>query len=615
MDRGGENHQGCVEDEVEEGEIVDEGELLEEGEEVEDDVLKSGDDGRDHQKVGSHEVISQRLFCEKADGGLADGHKDEECRDLYRRMYNGVEKNEGQLKRSQDDQGQKDGDAVGFIGPGKHRNSIVSSSEKVFSEELQWGDKEAASKQKREGTMFSKDEENNAVRQPGLGQAIAKHKKENFKRDEKLEDLQDSKKKSAKDGDLADKFIKVVALKADKSEEAAKKLIWEEQVEERKNLQGKSKDTAIGGAIEAGKAGNFEHNMVKDEKLENNEKKFSSKAKMSTIPVIRTSSLFNGKEVDESKIKILGAAKSGSANKGGNKLGESKAVKKTPLKRGKSSGEVWEGFSFQKPDKVKHEKLAVERKAEEKSGQKRKAEEISGGKEEKKESKKRCIDGEKKSTEEKKINSEEEKKSTDAKKKISEEKKSTGEKKNRTEGGKKNAGEKSFEQKSKKRDTEEERISKGREEKVGKKGQSKALEDNSRNIEEKRISKLGEEKDRVRRKGQSERRADDSQGKGGKGSFTMCVASKAKKTNAKKDEKGKKLNSEATKEDSAMGDRGDTRSSAKKVKMDEKSKDNVGVVGEGKRESKRGEGSGRKEASRKCTVEELESWKDEVNDN
>merc|ERR1719295_994434 len=140
--------------------------------------------------------------------------------------------------------------------------------------------------------------------------------------------------------------------------------------------------------------------MVKDEKLENNEKKFSSKAKdggdgvkMSTIQVVRTPSLFNGKEVDKSKIKILGAAKSGSANKGGNKLGESKAVKKTPLKRGKSSGEVWEGFSFQKPDKVKHEKLAVERKAEEKSGQKRKAEEISGGKEEIKESKKRCIDG------------------------------------------------------------------------------------------------------------------------------------------------------------------------------------------------------------------------------
>ena len=137
---------------------------------------------------------------------------------------------------------------------------------------------------------------------------------------------------------------------------------------------------------------------------------------------------------------------------------------------------------------------------------------------------------------------------------------------------------------------------------MGKKGQSERLGNKSLDTEEKRKGTGGEEKDRKKEKG----RADESQEKMKKSDITSCNASKSKKT---KEEEGEKHDSEPN--GSGKGGREDSRSSAKKVKLDEKPKDHVGVVQEGNRDGQGDEDI--KEASSKCTVEELESWKDEVN--
>ena len=96
---------------------------MEEGEGVEEDVLKSAeDDRRDHQKVGEVQEDSQKASCEKAQ---------------------------------------------------EAEESIPS----VLSEGLQSSEKVAAPKHKKEGKIFSNDEENNVVRQSGLGEEIGKHEK------------------------------------------------------------------------------------------------------------------------------------------------------------------------------------------------------------------------------------------------------------------------------------------------------------------------------------------------------------------------------------------------------------------------------------------------------
>ena len=559
MDQGEEGPRGAVEDEVEEGEIVDEGEVLEEEEEVEDGVLRSADNGRDHQKVGEVQEYSQKASCEKAQ---------------------------------------------------EAEESIpsVSSSESVLSEGLQSSEKVAAPKHKKEGKIFSNDEENNVVRQSGLGEEIGKHEKGNFKNSEKWKNLQgvEKEKKSAKNGDLADRFIKVVALTADKREKSGGAAKREEHAQDRKSDHGK--EIATGG----GQVENLNHARVKDLK-QHKEKRFGSTAKdgsdsvkKSTNQVLATSSLSNGKEskegsgvkVEGSTSKILVAERSRGERKGNEnivekcvKLTESKTVKKKPLKRGKQVGEVWEGFSFEKPEKVKHERPTEEGKTVEKSGMKRKAEEMpSSAKEEEKKIKKN-IEGGKKNSKEEKMNTETEKKSNEAEKESNIKKGTEGEnvQKKREKG----------------RYVEEKGKSKtGREETGGKKGQSERLENKSQDTEEKRKGKGGEEKDG--KKVRAEGRAEEDQEKKKKGGIT-CNTSKSGKTNEKKEEEGEKHDSEPIK---GKGGRED-RSSAKKVKVDEKPKDNAGVEREGNRDGQGDEGI--KEASIKCTVEELESWKDEVN--
>ena len=218
MDQGEEGPRGAVEDEVEEGEIV-EGEVLEEEEEVEDGVLRSADNGRDHQKVGEVHECSQKESCEKAQ---------------------------------------------------EAEESIPS----VLSEGLQSSEKVAAPKHKKEGKIFSNDEENNVVRQSGLGEEIGKHEKGNFKKSEKWKNLQgvEKEKKSAKNGDLADRFIKVVALTADKREKSGGAAKREEHAQDRKSDHGK--DIATGG----GQVENLNHARVKDVK-QHKEKRFGSTAK------------------------------------------------------------------------------------------------------------------------------------------------------------------------------------------------------------------------------------------------------------------------------------------------------------------------------------------------
>ena len=640
MDEGEVGPQGAVEDEVEDGEIVDEGEVIEEGEEVEEDVLKSAeDDRRDHQKVGEVQECSQKASCEKAQEAGGGGQNSS--------LYSGSEKEEGQLKEPKR-RGQEDGGEAGLVGLGKHKKpeeSIpsIGSSQRVLSEALQ----SSATKHKEEGKIFcnviANDEENNVVRRSGLVEPIGKHEKGNFKKSEKWMNLQGvEKKKSAKNGDQADRFIKVVALTADKHEkigDAAKRV---EQAQDRKSVHGKPKDIATEGA---GLVENLDQARVKDVK-QHKEKKFASTAKdgangvkMSTNQVLTTSSLSNGKEskegsgvkVEGSTSKTLGAERSGGEKKGNEnivekcvKLSESKTVNKKPLKRGKHVGEVWEGFSFEKPEKVKHERPIEEGKTVKKSGKKRKAEEMSSSeKEEEKKSKKRCsgedeknieaekknskeekkkIEGEKKNSKGEKKNTETEKKSNDDKKKNTEEEKKSIEKES-NEDVKKGTEEENFQKKREKRYVEENgKSKKGREETVGKKGQSERLGNKSQDTEEKRKGTGGEEKDRKKEKG----RADESQEKMKKSDITSCNASKSKKT---KEEEGEKHDSEPN--GSGKGGREDSRSSAKKVKLDEKPKDHVGVVQEGNRDGQGDEDI--KEASSKCTVEELESWKDEVN--
>ena len=640
MDEGEVGPQGAVEDEVEDGEIVDEGEVIEEGEEVEEDVLKSAeDDRRDHQKVGEVQECSQKASCEKAQEAGGGGQNSS--------LYSGSEKEEGQLKEPKR-RGQEDGGEAGLVGLGKHKKpeeSIpsIGSSQRVLSEALQ----SSATKHKEEGKIFcnviANDEENNVVRRSGLVEPIGKHEKGNFKKSEKWMNLQGvEKKKSAKNGDQADRFIKVVALTADKHEkigDAAKRV---EQAQDRKSVHGKPKDIATEGA---GLVENLDQARVKDVK-QHKEKKFASTAKdgangvkMSTNQVLTTSSLSNGKEskegsgvkVEGSTSKTLGAERSGGEKKGNEnivekcvKLSESKTANKKPLKRGKHVGEVWEGFSFEKPEKVKYERPIEEGKTVKKSGKKRKAEEMSSSeKEEEKKSKKRCsgedeknieaekknskeekkkIEGEKKNSKGEKKNTETEKKSNDDKKKNTEEEKKSIEKES-NEDVKKGPEEETFQKKREKKYVEQNgKGKKGREETVGKKGQSERLGNKSLDTEEKRKGTGGEEKDRKKEKGL----ADESQEKMKKSDITSCNASKSKKT---KEEEGEKHDSEPN--GSGKGGREDSRSSAKKVKLDEKPKDHVGVVQEGNRDGQGDEDI--KEASSKCTVEELESWKDEVN--
>ena len=70
-----------------------------------------------------------------------------------------------------------------------------------------------------------------------------------------------------------------------------------------------------------------------------------------------------------------------------------------------------------------------------------------------------------------------------------------------------------------------------------------------------------------------------------------------KKTKEKKEEPSKESSGKGSREDSGK----------KKMKLDEKPKDNAGDGREGKKDEDD------EESPSKCTVEELESWKDEVN--
>jgi len=614
MDEGEEGLQEAVKDEVEEGEIVDEGEVLEEGEEVEDDR-------RDHQNVRVQEC-SQNASCEKGQEAGGGGQNSSSWR--------GSEE-EGHLKEPKR-RCQEDGIEDGHVGPGKHKmleesTPRVSSCERVLSEGLPSFGEEAAPKHKKN---FINDEENNVVRKSGLGEAIGKPVKGNPRKDEKQKNPQgvEKKKKSVKDGDMADRFIKVVAMTANKHEMAGDVTKKKEQAEDRGSVQGMPKDIA---AARAGQVENLDHSRVKDAK-QNKEKTFSSTAKdglngvqMPTNQVPTSSSLSYGREgsgvkVEGSTSKILGAERSGGEKKGSENSVEKsvKTIKKRPMKKGKHIGEVWEGFSFEKLAKVKHERPAEETAG--KSGNKRKAEEISsGGKEEGKKSKKRCtatevvkkntgstqeekknVEVSKKGTDDRKRNTEEEKKNVEAERKRDEDKeKNTGEgnieaEKKSNEDVKKSTEDQDFLKKGGKRNVEEKQMSQiGREETVGKKGQSDRFENKSQDTEEKRKGKGGE---KCGKKGKAEQ-ADESQEKK-KGN--TCNASKSKKTKDKKEEVTKLVAG------SGKESREDSRSSAKKLKEDEKSKDNARVGRDGKIDE---DG---KDSSSSCSVEELESWKNEV---
>merc|ERR1712192_127849 len=245
------------------------------------------------------------------------------------------------------------------------------------------------------------------------------------------------------------------------------KLVVEERKEGNKGKKSEQVGEGEGEAknIRSEKVSAMDQSRVKDSSKDK-VKKCSSKAndgandiKMSTIQVVKTDSLSHEKEGcgvisgEGSKSKILGGPKSGKTEEKSVNGSESKPVKK--LKRAKSSGEVWEGFHFEKPYKVKCERPIDERKTEEKVGKKRKADEMS--KEEKKR-KKTCTEEKKKTTEDLKKSTQELKKTTEEKKKTTEDlTKRTEEKKKITEEKKKTTEDLTKRTEEKKKSTDEEK--------------------------------------------------------------------------------------------------------------------------------------------------------------
>ena len=358
LDEGGMSRQyhGDSRDEVEEGEIVEEGEAPEKGGDRVS-VLTSEFDGGDHHKAD--EKSEKISFREKEKG---------------------------------------------FQGTGKP----------------------ATSKPRFEEKSFTKDEENNAVRLPGLGGANCSANEKNVaQRSEKQNNSVDGKKrKSSKEKDTAEKLLKVspsnpsesnhnvsaaAASKVDNVEknlEDSHKLVGVEsrggrEVKGKSNLAGEGEYLETGRETGEGKVlkvSALDQNNVKGDIKQNKEKKFSSESKTGAN-VFKVPSCSSGKgskgvagqssgRSERSKSEVVRCSKSV-------KEGESRTAKKGPRAGGKRQGEVWEGFDFQKLNKVKCERPAEKVKAEkvkteEKGGVKRQVDGKSV--EEENKSKKRCIE-------------------------------------------------------------------------------------------------------------------------------------------------------------------------------------------------------------------------------